>query len=168
MAMRRPIRLRRFRAGDAPACHALCRRAVHIGAAAAYTPEERAAWVPPGPMPEGWPDRFRGQLAWVAQAGRRLAGFIAAGRDGHIDLLYTDPDFTRQGIARRLYARAEAELAGLGLSLLTTEASLVAQPFFAAQGWQTEARQSVIRRGVALTNFRMAKRLGGCPVTPGR
>ena len=167
--MRLPIRLRRFRAGDAPACHALFRRAVHVGAASAYTPEERAAWAPDGPMPDDWPARFDGALARVALAGWRLAGFVSAGRDGHVDLLFTDPGFVRQGIASRLYARTEADLAAAGAAWLTTEASLLSRPFFERHGWQVEARQSVIRHGVALTSFRMAKRLAPAgPVTPAR
>lgn len=154
-----PIVLRRLRAGDAQAAYRLRQRAVHVGAAEAYTAAERAAWAPAGPMPDGWPDRFADALAWIAVAGPRLAGFVAAGRDGHIDLLYTDPDFARRGVASRLCDRAEAALARAGCRVLTTEASLLARPFFEARGWRVEARQSPIRRGVALTSFRMTRTL---------
>jgi len=163
-----PIRLRRFRASDAPGCHALFRRAVHLGAVGAYTAEERAAWAPPGPMPAGWPARFDDSIVLVAVSGRRLAGFVAAGPDGHVDLLYTDPGFTRRGVASRLCARVEADLAGAGCVVLTTGASLLARSLFESRGWQVEARQSVIRGGVALTCFRMKKTLPPGPVIPDR
>lgn len=151
------IALRRFRATDAPACHRLRQRAVHIGAVGSYGPEERAAWAPPGPMPDHWPGLFADRIAWVATSGRRIAGFMVAGRDGHFDLAYTDPDFVRLGVATRLHAQIVAELAPGDPDHFTTEASLLARPFFESVGWQCDSRQSVIRRGVALTNFRMSK-----------
>ena len=41
--------------------------------------------------------------------------------------------------------------------LITVEASLTARPFFLHNGYREIAQQTVYRKGIALTNFRMEK-----------
>ena len=84
---------------------------------------------------------------------------MTMGHDGHLDFAYVTPDFGGRGVARALYARIENTAREQGLITLTTQSSLSALPFFERQGWTREARQSVIRHGVALTNYRMFKNL---------
>lgn len=149
------LRLRPARPGDGPALRAVFFAAVHGGAATAYGPEERAAWAPsPEPTP-GWEDRLLGITTIVAEARNRAVGFMALAPDGHLDLAYVAPEWIGRGVGAALHAEIVAAARAAGLMLLTTEASLVARPFFARLGWHETARQSVIRQGVALTNFRM-------------
>lgn len=41
---------------------------------------------------------------------------------------------------------------------LDVEASITAKPFFERHGYRAVARQTVTRRGIELTNYRMVKR----------
>ena len=156
------IALRRFRPADAPACGALFHRAVHVGAAEHYTPEQRAAWAPyPDPPPEVL-DRLGARLSeeitWIAEAeDGRIAGFMALRSDGYLDMAFVAPERRGTGLAGRLYARIEAEARALGLTRLRTEASHLARPFFARRGWRLDAAQEITRRGVTIPNFRMSK-----------
>lgn len=126
---------------------------------AAYSAAERAAWAPDPVPPSDWGRRLGDQITLVATRKAAIRGFMTLGRDGHLDLAYVLPEERGQGTADALLAALEAAARARGLHWLTTEASLVARPFLERHGWRGASRQSVIRNGVALTNFRMHKAL---------
>ena len=88
-----------------------------------------------------------------------MAGFIGFRLDGYIDLLYCAPAYARQGVASALYAAAEQRLRAAGVRELFTEASLVAQAFFAGQGFSVQQAQTVTRGTVILPRMLMRKTL---------
>ncbi|MEX5726846.1 putative acetyltransferase [Rhodovulum iodosum] len=149
------VRLRAARPGDGPACHAVFHAAVHQGAAAFYSAEERAAWAPTADAPPDWEAQLLSGLTLIAERRGRIAGFMTMGADGHIDFAYVAPRFMGRGVSDALCGALESRARAAGLSLLTTEASHLARSFFLRRGWRETARQTVIRRGVALMNFRM-------------
>ncbi|MGH1329932.1 MAG: GNAT family N-acetyltransferase [Paracoccaceae bacterium] len=142
-------------APDPRGCYLAFYAAVHEGAAAHYSPQERAAWAPEIEMPELWEERLEALTAFIATAQGAPIGFLILGPDGFIDLFYISPAFMGSGLADRLYESARLEAKSLGLSQMSTEASHLARSFFARHGWQVEARQSVIRAATPITNFRM-------------
>ncbi|WP_176473892.1 GNAT family N-acetyltransferase [Actibacterium ureilyticum] len=150
----RPPTLRLARPGDGAPCYDVMYRAVHQGAVAAYSPVERQAWMPHPTAPKGFQDRILAQHTVVA-CKRGVIGFMTLGHDGHLDLAYVAPDWMGRGVGDRLYTALLDHAVAHGLSPLSTEASLLFRPFLARRGWTTQARQSVIRNGVAITNFRM-------------
>ncbi|MDT8345626.1 MAG: GNAT family N-acetyltransferase, partial [Thermohalobaculum sp.] len=154
------LRIRAFAPGDAADCHRVFWRAVHEGAVAAYSTAERAAWAPDPDPPPDWGSRLGDGITLVAIRKAAIRGFMTLGHDGHLDLAYVLPEERGQGTADALLAALEAAARARGLHWLTTEASLVARPFLERHGWCGASRQSVIRNGVALTNFRMHKPLG--------
>ncbi|TCP26272.1 GNAT family N-acetyltransferase [Rhodovulum adriaticum] len=158
-SFRRPCRLRPARSSDGTALYAVFFAAVHGGTVTAYSARERNAWAPSPTAPPDWNDRLMGGVTILAESRGRAAGFMTLGHDGHLDLAYVAPDHAGQGIGRALHTAILDRARAQGLSLLDTQASLIARPFFTALGWQTIARQSVIREGVALTNFRMERLL---------
>lgn len=159
--------IRPFRRCDAAAAARLFHQAVHRGAAGHYTAEQLAAWAPAPPAEDAWADRLAATTTLVAldPGSQALIGFmsLALGRRGagHIDLAFVHPDQIGAGVAYRLYAAVERAAAAAGCTRLTTDASLAARPFFARQGFAVERRQTPVRNGVALANFRMAKPLTG-------
>jgi putative acetyltransferase len=106
-------------------------------------------------MPELWEERLEALTAFVATANGAPVGFLLMGPDGFIDLFYIAPPFMGSGLGERLYESARVEAKSLGLSGMSTEASHLARSFFARQGWQIEARQTVVRAATPITNFRM-------------
>jgi len=94
---------------------------------------------------------------FVAMQGDTPVGFMTIDRTGLIDLAFVAPDMARQGIGAQLYEAVEDRARSLGVSLLTTDASKAAKPFFTRRGWTVAAEQSVVRRGVELTNYKMHK-----------
>ncbi|WP_175566907.1 GNAT family N-acetyltransferase [Rhodovulum sp. ES.010] len=141
---------------------------MHQGTSGAYGPEERAAWAPsPDPVP-GWEQRLLAATTILAEARGRLFGFMTLAPDGHLEFAYVAPSHMGRGVGSALHAAVLDAGRDAGLDMLTTEASLVARPFLARRGWCETGRQSVIRNGVALTNFRMERTVGAGLASQGR
>ncbi len=124
-----------------------------------YTPAQCDAWAPKLADRAAWQKRLAGLFALVAvtETGA-LVGFGTLNvASGLLDHLYVHKDWQRQGIATALCAaleRASAE------PLVTTYASLTAEPFFAARGYHVVERQQVVKDGVVMANARMEKQIG--------
>jgi len=88
-----------------------------------------------------------------------VAGFVSIEPDGHIDFLFVHKARQRQGIGSALLDRAIEQARLWGLSEVFTEASITARPFFKAHGFAIVKQQTVICRGVEMTNFVMEKTL---------
>lgn len=153
-------------ATDAPACYDVFSRAVHEGTGAFYSAEQQGAWAPKHTAPpQDWADRLQQAVAigaWARCWGcgpKKLVGFMVMGRDGHIDFAYVLPNEMGKGTAQKLYAACETQARALGLRTLDTQASHLAKRFFEKNGWHVTARQTVIRNGVGIENFRMEKPL---------
>ena len=155
-----PESIRAMREAELSAVARLFTDAVHARAAGHYDVAQRHAWAPRSPDLAQWRERLRGRTVLVAVAeSRDLRGFIAYQDDGHIDMLFVAPAAARSGVATRLCACAEAALADAGVSVLRTEASLVARPFFAQRGFAVVAEEHAVRGGVTLRRFAMRKAL---------
>lgn len=133
--------------------------AVHVLAAHDYDEAQRAAWAPKPPDLDAWTKRIQGLQTLVAVEDHRVVGFISYNANGHIDLLHVSPSHARRGLASALYKHAETALMSSGVTVLFTEASLVARPFFARVGFVVDAEQVVSRRGSSFRRFIMRKRL---------
>ena len=145
---------------DAESCYALLYRAVHEGTGRFYTPMQQAAWAPIDPRDAAnWPTRLTNGFSIAATKWGKIVGFFTMGTDGHIDFAYVAPEEMGRATARKLYNLCEIEARRLGLKEMTTDASHLAKRFFEKRGWDVTARQTVVRDGTAIDNFRMSKRL---------
>ncbi|GAB3370659.1 GNAT family N-acetyltransferase [Spongiibacter taiwanensis] len=153
------MQLRVYKETDLPELAALFTRSVHTLGVSAYSPPELFAWAPVPPDLTVWQIRLAWLQVVVAEQEGKSLGFIGYSLDGHIDLLFTDPECCRRGIAKSLYRHVEARLIQWGVSHLTTDASVLARPFFARQGFDVVAEERVERRGQRLLRYRMEKRV---------
>ena len=127
-------------------------RAIKETASADYSPRQIAAWAQ---VDEArWRQKIAASRVLVAVKEASPVGFITT-VDDYIDLLFVSPDYSRQGIASALL---NALLIRRPERVLTVEASITAKPFFERHGYRAVARQTVTRRGIELTNYRMVKR----------
>lgn len=133
---------------------------VHAIDPAVYTQAQKDAWAPAPVDYERWSARLAEKQPFVALMEGRVAGFIELDPDGHIDCLYTHPDYQGRGVASSLYEYLLAEAKQAGITRLYVEASLVARPFFEHRGFAVIKENRVYRNGVALVNFSMEKQLG--------
>ncbi len=152
--------VREMQADDADLLERVMYDAVHIGAAGAYSSEQRAAWLPAPPTGPAWRDRLFGQTCLVAEVEGVVLGFMTLSGDGLIDLAFVHPDHIGRGVAYALYQAVLEQAKAFKIPCLRTEASLMAKPFFTRQGWHVVKQQKVDCHGVQLTNFLMEFWLG--------
>ena len=122
-----------------------------------YDATQRKAWVS-GFNRETWGKTLSEHWTRVAWLDGRIVGFLDLNGD-LLDRLYVHPSFSGQGIGKTLVSAVEGEAVKRGVSLLRTEASLTARPFFEHLGFEVRNRQLIQRQGVWLTNFLMEKSL---------
>jgi putative acetyltransferase len=154
------VEVRAYRPDDATRLYAIFIESIRVGAANHYTHAQRLAWAPEPDMRAGWPDQLAALETWVAQVDDDIAGFMGATPQGYIDLAFVRPRWMGRGVAQALYDCIFERARGRGLTRLTTHASLLAQPFFARQGWQVDTPETVDRNGEALKRFAMSLTLG--------
>lgn len=152
------LTLRRMRAGEESRLYEVLRSAVIRGAVGHYDEAQRRAWAPDRP-PEGWVARLERAECFVAVADGLIVGFMSVTPAGHLDLAYVLPERHGAGIGRRLLMRVEEEMRLTGIGCATTEASLVAEPLFARNGWRRDGEEMVERNGQKLRRVRMSKTL---------
>jgi putative acetyltransferase len=146
-----------FADGDAAA--RIIYDAIQIGTRSVYSKTQRNAWAGTSPDPKKWNERFQKLDGFTAEISGKAVGFMTLNSAGYIDLAFVSPDRTGCGVGRKLYEAVEAKALAAGVSDLTTNASLVAKPFFQRFGWRIDCEQAVAIRGETLTNYRMSKQL---------
>ena len=151
------ITIRKYRIQDLSPVVRLFTDSVHELTAGAYDETQRYAWASRTPHLDTWRERLESLETLVAEEGSDLAGFISYEKDGHIDLVFTAPNYARRGIASALYHEAEQQLKELGVTELKTEASVVARPFFERHGFEVADEQRVTVRGAQFLRYLMHK-----------
>jgi putative acetyltransferase len=153
------VELRDYTDADARATLDVFLRAVRVTAARDYTAEQVRAWAPDDIDRAAWAERRAGSRTRVAVRDDVVVGFTDVDAAGYVDMLFVDPDAARTGVARALLDWVVRTARADGATELTTHASVTARPFFAANGFEVVAEQHPVRRGVALTNYRMRRPL---------
>lgn len=149
--------IRPYRDGDADALAAVFERAVRAIGARDYSLVQIEAWIGPVPRAAGFQARMAdGRRCWVAlnDEGRPTA-FVDLEADGHIDLLYADPDVAGRGVASALLDVVERTARDEGLTRLYVEASEAARRFLSKRGYAVVHRRDFEIRGVAIHNYAM-------------
>jgi putative acetyltransferase len=157
--MSEKVRIRGYDAGDAPEIVRLFYETVRSVNRAHYSDRQVMAWAPGVPDPGEWHARMAGRKTLVAEKGGEVVGFAELEDDGHLDMLYLREDAVGRGVGGGLYGAVERVARADGIRRIFTEASITARPFFERQGFRVVREQTVVRRGVAMTNFAMEKTL---------
>ncbi|MDP1566076.1 MAG: GNAT family N-acetyltransferase [Polaromonas sp.] len=149
--------IRNYRPDDAPLLRTVFHSAVHQLTARNYSAEQREAWAPLAHDAAQWAVRLQARQPFVAELDGEVAGFADLQDSGYIDLFFVAPAFAGRGVAKALMAHIHASAADRGITALSADVSLTAEPFFSKSGFTVEQRQQVERAGVVLDNARMSK-----------
>ena len=162
------VTVRPYQANDAEGTLAVFLDAVTVTAATDYSPEQVAAWSAPQERNLAeWNLARTGLGTVVAISDGELAGFSDVSADGYIHMMFVASRCGRRGVARDLLAAVERRAHRIGVSSLSTNASITARPFFERYGFVVVAEQHPITRGVRMRNFRMVKQLAPPPAAEG-
>lgn len=153
------MEVRSFQQADADPLGVVFHRSVREGASHRYDHAQVAAWAPEAPAGPGWEARLSEADTVVAVDGDDRVGFMKLDDNGYLDLAFVLPERMGQGVSDLLYAVLESRARARGIERLTTQASLLAEPFFARHGWHIVRRQEIEMGGVVLKNAWMEKPL---------
>jgi putative acetyltransferase len=124
-----------------------------------YSPEQIRVWVSSIQNKERWVDKLASQYFLVAKLDNRIIGFASLENNDCVDMLYVHKDYQRQGIADRLFSEIEKEVIKKGGTVLVSDVSKTARPFFEKKGFKMLKEQKNIRQGVEIINYKMLKQL---------
>lgn len=153
------MRIRRYRAEDAPLLARIFYETVHSVNGADYTPAQLHAWAPEVPDAQLWHARMSRRHTLVAEEDGEPIAFAELEPDGHLDMFYCHKRALRRGTGTRLYHAVECVARELGLERIFTEASITARAFFEHQGYRVKEVRTVVQRGAEVTNYAMEKAL---------
>jgi putative acetyltransferase len=151
------IIIRPFRSSDTPALIKLFRDAVHTINSQHYSPEQIAVWAPAEIDTNRWQVSLEKNITFVAEVDSQIVGFADMTHEGYLDRLYVHKDYQGRWIALYLMRAIEQAARELGLSKITTHCSIIAKKPAERVGFVVIQEQTVIRNGVALTNYVMEK-----------
>ena len=125
-----------------------------------YTEDQVSAWAP---ETEQAHQAIANKLANQQTIGIKecgiLIGFGSLTRSFDIDMLYVHKHRQDQGVGTRLIEELEDIAAQKGKHVIKADVSLTALPFFERCGYTPIVKQTVTRRGIALENCRMEKKI---------
>lgn len=133
--------------------------------AADYTLEQITAWCS-----NKIPERYQKAIAdsnetiFVAEVQNKtldpnIVGWSSC-RNNEVHAVYVAPGFSRQGIGTALLQELENELRSRGVLIAQLSATITAQTFYLAHGWElTEGPNSVVTAGVEIPCISMSKNL---------
>ena len=132
--------------------------AIHHGPTQ-YTRDQSRAWAPAPRSGPDWENRWDAQHVIVAERADEILGFMSIEPGGYIDFAYIRPSAQGSGLFRQLFNAVLAKAQADGETELSTHASLMAQPAFAAMGFGIDFHETVEINGHSLARARMTKTL---------
>ncbi|MCG8529639.1 MAG: GNAT family N-acetyltransferase [Desulfovibrionales bacterium] len=133
--------------------------AVHAIDPSIYSEEEKEAWAPTPPNYYEWGERLKGTMVFTAIVDDTVAGFIALEPNGHIDFMYTHPQYQNMGVAAYMYEYVLDVAQNLHIARLTVDASKIAKTFFEERGFELQEEKLIERNGLSILHYAMEKRL---------
>jgi putative acetyltransferase len=124
-----------------------------------YSQEQIRVWTSSIENTQRWTDKLTSQYFLVAELDNKIVGYASLENNDYFDFLYVHKDYQRQGIADRLYTEIENEAIKRKSSILNSDVSKTARPFFENKGFETLVEQTNLMQGVEITNYKMTKKL---------
>ena len=154
------MHIRSFQTSDAAALWQVFHSAVHQLAATHYSPAQRQAWAPDTPDWPAWRLCLQQLRPFVAiDALGQALGYADLQAEGYIDQFFVAPSASHMGVGSHLMQYIHQQATERGLTQLSADVSLNAQPFFTRHGFSILRQQSPVIRGIALSNAHMRKTL---------
>ncbi|MHA3788172.1 GNAT family N-acetyltransferase [Flavobacterium hauense] len=153
------IQLRQATIADLAEMKALFRETIQHVCANEYDAAQRAVWASSSENKERWNALVDDQYVLLAVKDNVIVGFGSLLNDNYLDFMYVHKDHQRQGIADMLLTAFETEAIRLKTTVITSDISKTARPFFEKKGCVVVREQQNERGNVVLVNYKMEKEL---------
>jgi len=124
-----------------------------------YSPEQIAVWTSSVENVIRWTDKLMKQYFLIAEIDNKIVGYASLENNAYLDFMYVHKDYQRQGIANILYLEIESKAIKHGATILTSDVSITARPFFEKNGFRIISEQKNNIKGVEVINYKMTKEL---------
>ncbi|NFM80121.1 GNAT family N-acetyltransferase [Clostridium botulinum] len=122
-----------------------------------YNSAQLDVWAPKEIDIVSWDKSFSQHCSIVAEESDVIIGFGDLDATGYLDRLYVHKDYQGIGVATTIVSELENYAQENHISIVTTNASITAKPFFEKRGYEVIKEQFVERNGQFLKNFIMKK-----------
>lgn len=86
-----------------------------------------------------------------------ITGCSSIRKDGYLHSMFIHKDYQQRGIASFLLSKMEEYAAEQHMTVITSEVSITAKPFFEKKGYKVEKEQKRRAKNLYLTNYWMKK-----------
>ncbi|ACA57057.1 GNAT family N-acetyltransferase [Clostridium botulinum] len=125
-----------------------------------YNSAQLDVWAPKEIDIVSWDKSLSQHYSIVVEENGVTIGFGDLDATGYFDRLYVHKDYQGIGVATTIANELERYAQENHISVVTTNASITAKPFFEKRGYEVIKEQFVERNGQFLKNFIMKKVLG--------
>jgi putative acetyltransferase len=151
------ITLRHANIDDLPEMQALYVETIKSTCKKEYNQEQIFVWTSSVENKARWKEALTHQYFLIAEVENNIVGFGSLENGDYLDFMYVHKDYLRQGIADKLYQALENESQRLECTIMTSDVSKTARPFFEQKGFKVLKENINIIRGVEIVNYRMIK-----------
>lgn len=134
------VALRPYLPADGRRCAIIFRSSIEELAEEDYSEAQCEAWAARADDEAAFVQRLAGMLTLVATEDGEIVGFASLKGPDHIEMIYVDPEFARQGVGATLLDAIEKIAQGRGAAKLTAEVSDTAKPLFDRRQFVAEQR----------------------------
>ncbi|WP_111496559.1 GNAT family N-acetyltransferase [Marinobacter bohaiensis] len=154
--------IRRFRPEfDSHAIGQLYQASVSVLGAGHYEPEVIEAWRRWADHPHAVAQLLSQGMTLIAQHSGRIAAFGQRHPAGHINMLYTHPNFAQRGLGQALLEEMIDAAKREGLSGLSVDASRISRSLFEKNGFRGDSPEWVERDNLRIERFPMTLQFSG-------
>ena len=152
------IEIRKYHPEDVQALANIYFNTIHKINIQHYTQEQVDVWAPKSSLEtEGWAKKFLRTKPFIAVIESKIVGFAEFEPNGHIDCFYCHHEWIGKGVGKALIKAILEKAREYKVDTIFSEVSITAKPFFESQGFRVIAEQTIVRKNVELTNYKMEK-----------
>lgn len=151
------MNIRMYKSEDCREIVELFYNTVHSVNSRDYSLEQLDVWAPKEIDIALWDKSLSQHYSIVAEENGVIIGFGDLDAIGYLDRLYVHKDYQGIGVATTISNELENYAQENHISIVTTNASITAKPFFKKRGYEVVKEQFIERNGQFLKNFIMKK-----------
>lgn len=151
------VTIRKATLKDLDAIRLLFKDTITTVACKDYSEKEIEVWSSSWDDIPRWEKKLQQQAFYVAVMNKKIVGFTSILNENYIDHLYVSSKHQGQGIASRLLAHAENVAINNDASMVRSDVSITARPFFESKGYRVTKQNTIHHKGEVLINFDVIK-----------